>query len=108
MKTVTTVLCSVSAVLLGASVVAQAPASDVDAHIAAARAAAGLEFRNTFINLCLPTSGRGTVAVGRSTGRGVGQPPDRASWYGRHSRCLGDGGMRDGVQAAVGREVVAD
>jgi metallo-beta-lactamase class B len=81
MKTVTTVLCSVSAVLLGASVVAQAPASDVDAHIAAARAAAGLEFRNTFINLCLPTSGRGTVAVGRSTGSGVGQPPDRASWY---------------------------
>jgi len=93
-----------SAVLLSLVVLAQAPQSDVDAHIAAARAAAGMDFRNTFINLCLPAAGRGgggadqvaagrgaqgQGAAGRGTARGqpaagrggAGQTPDRASWY---------------------------
>src|SRR5690606_29982261 len=47
---------------VGASVLAQAPQQqqdEIDAHIAAARAAAGLDFRNTFLNLCMPAGGRG-------------------------------------------------
>jgi hypothetical protein len=43
-----------SAVLCSALVIGQAPIEDVDAHVAVARAAAGLDFRNPFINLCLP------------------------------------------------------
>ncbi len=85
------------AVLLGASAMAQTPPSDIDSHIATARAAAGLDFRNTFLNLCLPAGGRGAAgapaaggppAGGRAgqpvPGRGAGgrgQMPDRANWY---------------------------
>ncbi len=43
---------SLFAVLLSAAVLAQAPQAEIDAHVAAARAAAGLDFRNTFFNLC--------------------------------------------------------
>jgi metallo-beta-lactamase class B len=73
-------LCSASLIVLGLTgglVIAQAPASEVDTHVAAARAAAGLDFRNTFLNLCVPASGRGTAGGGR----GAGQSPDRANWY---------------------------
>jgi len=73
MRRASIVMCSLSAVLLGDAVIAQAPAGDVDARIAAARAAAGQDFRNTFINLCLPAAGRGAG--------GGGQTPDRANWY---------------------------
>ena len=62
------------------------------------RAAAGLDFRNTFINLCLPGAppgaGRGAAGRGAPTagdaaaqparGRAAGgapQTPDRATWY---------------------------
>jgi metallo-beta-lactamase class B len=85
----------------GAILAAQAGSGDVDAHVAAARAAAGLDFRNTFINLCLPsgppagrglagpppgTAGRGGAPAGRgrAAGRGAGQAPqtpDRSTWY---------------------------
>jgi metallo-beta-lactamase class B len=72
-----------AALLLGTSLAAQAPTRDVDSHIAAARTAAGLEFRNTFINLCLGSTPPGG---GRGGGRGApggGAPatPDRAGWY---------------------------
>jgi metallo-beta-lactamase class B len=85
---------------------AQAPPSEVDAHIAAARAAAGQEHRATFVNLCLPANapggGRGGAARGGGGGgggaaraggaapggagagrAGGGAPatPDRAGWY---------------------------
>ena len=78
---------------------AQAPASEVDAHIAAARAAAGQDYRATFVNLCLPAGGGGRGAAGRGAGApaaagrggaGRGGPaaggtapatPDRAGWY---------------------------
>jgi metallo-beta-lactamase class B len=79
------VCCSV--MLICAAVAAQAPQSEIDTHIAAARAAAGMEFRNTFINLCLPATGRGggRGAAGRGApargAGGGGQTPDRANWY---------------------------
>ena len=78
---------------------AQAPAGEVDAHIAAARAAAGQDYRATFVNLCLPAGGGGRGAAGRGAGApaaagrggaGRGGPaagaaapatPDRAGWY---------------------------
>jgi metallo-beta-lactamase class B len=100
---------SISAVVLGTALAAQAPSQNaVDAHMAAGRSAAGMEFRNTFINLCLPSAGRGGVAgrgvpaaargrggaataagpagaPGRAGGAGRagggGQAPDRANWY---------------------------
>jgi metallo-beta-lactamase class B len=65
---------------------AQAPTSEMDAHIATARAAAGQEYRATFVNLCLPANppGGGRGAAGRGgPGRGGGAPatPDRSGWY---------------------------
>src|SRR5947208_3371214 len=107
MKRASVVLDLFTAMLLGAGVIAQAPSSEIDTHIASARAAAGMDFRNTFVNLCLPAAGRGapgggvpqraaaagaagTSAAARGTavqgaaGRGAGgaaQTPDRANWY---------------------------
>jgi metallo-beta-lactamase class B len=83
----TLLLIGAAALLLGTTLAAQAPTRDVDSHIAAARTAAGQDYRNTFINLCLgstpPGGGRG--GAGRGAGRG-GAPaapatPDRAGWY---------------------------
>jgi len=84
-----------AAALAGATLSAQAPAGEVDARINAARAAAGLEYRATFVNLCFaganpglanpavaraggaaPATGRGAAA-----GRGPATTPDRATWY---------------------------
>jgi metallo-beta-lactamase class B len=78
---------SMFAVFLTAAVMAQAPPSEVDVHVAAARAAAGLDFRNTFINLCLPATApvAPAGAAGRGpAGRGAGggpQTPNRSTWY---------------------------
>jgi hypothetical protein len=44
------------AVLVAAALSAQTPASEIDAHIGAAKAAAALEYRATFVNLCLPSA----------------------------------------------------
>src|SRR5436190_5560761 len=57
MKRICVLMASVAVVAFGAAGIAQAPASEIDAHVAAARAAAGLDFRNTFINLCLAAGG---------------------------------------------------
>jgi metallo-beta-lactamase class B len=74
------------ATLPGAGALAQAPqAGEIDAHVAAARAAAGQDYRATFVNLCLPgvppaaAAGRG--AAGRGAVAGGPQVPDRANWY---------------------------
>lgn len=63
----------------------QTPA-EIDSHIATAKAAAGLDFRGTFVNLCLPGAAPG--GAGGGTGRGGGRgsaaapaTPDRAGWY---------------------------
>jgi metallo-beta-lactamase class B len=73
----------------GTAILAQAPSSQIDAHIAAARTAAGQDYRGTLVNLCLPSAppggGRGAGAAGRgAAGRGAPgapQTPDRANWY---------------------------
>ena len=86
-----------AAVLAGLALSAQAPVTEMDAHIAAAKAAAGLDYRATFVNLCLPganpalanpAAGRagGAGAAGErgargGGGRGAGATPDRATWY---------------------------
>ena len=59
---------------------AQAPESEIDAHIDAAKKAAGLDYRATFVNLCFPTplpgGPRGAAALL------VPRPaPDRGTWY---------------------------
>lgn len=89
---------------LGASLLGQAPATEVETHMAAARAAMGMEFRNTFLNLCLPPGGgraanagpgrsaipgragqagpaRGAAPAAGARGGGAPQTPDRANWY---------------------------
>ena len=89
------VFASFPAALLVAVGIAQAPQGEIDTHIALARAAAGLDFRNTFVNLCLAGAGRGAgrgaagqgvaaAAAGEAArGRGAGAPqtPDRTTWY---------------------------
>jgi metallo-beta-lactamase class B len=81
---------SASLLLLGSMAMAQAPSSEVDAHIAAARAAAGMDYRNTLLNLCPlfpPPAGRGGAGRGPAGARGalpltaVRPTPDRATWY---------------------------
>ena len=77
---------SLSALLLVTVAVAQAPVSEVDTHVATAKAAAGQDYRGTFINLCLPSApGGGRGGGGRgAAGRGAAATPatpDRAGWY---------------------------
>jgi metallo-beta-lactamase class B len=86
---------------------AQAPPDGIDAHINAAKSAAGLDYRATFVNLCFtganpglanpavaraggaaPGGGRdaaggrdGGGGRGAAGGRGAGGTPDRATWY---------------------------
>ena len=69
------------ATLPGAGALAQSPqAGEIDAHVAAARAAAGQDYRATFVNLCLP-SVPPPAAAGRGAVAGGPQVPDRANWY---------------------------
>jgi metallo-beta-lactamase class B len=70
------------AVLLGTTVLAQTPSEQIDSHIAAARAAAGQDYRATFVNLCLPSPPRGS-GPGPARGGAAAPPatPDRATWY---------------------------
>jgi metallo-beta-lactamase class B len=70
-----------------------AVASQIDTHIAAARAAAGQDYRATLVNLCLPSAppargaARGAPDGRGGAGRGAAAPgstpaiPDRANWY---------------------------
>jgi metallo-beta-lactamase class B len=67
---------------------AQAPPSEIDAHIAAARAAAGRDYLPTFANICFSGlgrggGGRGAVGRGAAAGRGGGPAatPDPSGWY---------------------------
>ena len=84
------ILCGVlGAALASITLSAQAPTSEMDAHISAARAAAGLDYRATFVNLCFSGANPGLAnpAVARAGGRGAAggrgpaATPDRATWY---------------------------
>ena len=70
------------AVLVMCTAALAQPSGDMDSHIAAARAAAGLDFRGTFVNLCLPGASPGGArgAVGRGAA-GAPVTPDRTGWY---------------------------
>ncbi len=76
-----------AAVLLAATVSAQSPSNQIDAHVAAAKAAAGLDYRATFVNLCFPGANPALAnpaagrAGGAARGAGPGAAPDRATWY---------------------------
>src|SRR6185503_15244385 len=82
MKRAPVVIAVLSAVLLGAAALAQAPLSQIDTHIVTAKTAAGQDYRGTFVNLCLPSAPRGGGAGrGAAGGGGAPQTPDRATWY---------------------------
>jgi metallo-beta-lactamase class B len=86
MKRTLVMICSLSAMILSASALAQVSSSQIDTHIAAARAAAGQDYRATLVNLCLPSGsparGQGAAAGRGAAGRGgAPQTPDRANWY---------------------------
>lgn len=84
----------VGATLVGTSLSGQAPVSEIDAHINAAKGAAGLDYRATFANLCFPganpglanpavarAGGAGPAGAGGAGGRGPAATPDRTTWY---------------------------
>jgi metallo-beta-lactamase class B len=85
----TRILIGSSLLLLSVVASGQTPTSEIDAHIATARVAAGQDYRATFVNLCQPggaapagargAGGRGNA--GRGGGGGAGATPDRAGWY---------------------------
>lgn len=74
MKAVLAVVGSVVAAVVGVGVSAQAPQAEIDTHMAAARAAAGMEYRNTFLNLCLPAGGGAAPGRGGAGRSGPGAP----------------------------------
>jgi metallo-beta-lactamase class B len=62
------------------SAVGQVPASDIESHIAAAKTAAGLDYRATFVNLCFPSPPPGGARG--AAGLLVPRPaPERGIWY---------------------------
>src|SRR4030095_2034781 len=76
------VLSSLLVTLLGSAVETQAPpASEIDAHVAAARTAAGQDYRATFVNLCLPSAPPAGRAGGGGAAPAPPPTPDRANWY---------------------------
>jgi metallo-beta-lactamase class B len=100
-------LFAVLATGLTGAISAQVSVSEIDMHINTAKAAAGQDYRATFVNLCFPGGNPGAAARaggaappaggraaapaggraaapagGRAAGgRGAGGTPDRANWY---------------------------
>ena len=83
---------SLFAVLMSAAVMAQAPQDEIDAHVAAARAAAGLDFRNTFVNLC-PIGAAPRPLAGPARRPPV-SPPAAVGLAGRRQRPIAPRGPR--------------
>jgi len=85
MKIYPSIIFPAAVLALCTAALAQTP-SEMDSHISAAKAAAGQDFRGTFVNLCLPGAApggaRGDGRGGAPRGAG-GAPatPDRAGWY---------------------------
>jgi len=86
-----------SVLILGISTLAQTPPNEVETHIATAKAAAGQDYRGTFVNLCLPGAapgggargagaapgggGRGAAPAARGAAAAAPATPDRAGLY---------------------------
>ena len=81
MKHTPIAIASLSAMLLATAALAQAPSSQIDTHVLAAKTAAGQDYRATFVNLCLPSAPPGGGAGPAGRGAGAPQTPDRANWY---------------------------
>jgi metallo-beta-lactamase class B len=65
---------------VNSAAIGQSASEQVDVHIAAAKTAAGLDYRSTFINLCFPSPPPG----GPRGAAALLQPrpaPDRGTWY---------------------------
>ena len=71
---------SVAALTLSTAALGQNSSDEIDAHITAAKMAAGLDYRATFVNLCFPSPppGGGRGAAGLLVPRPA---PDRGIWY---------------------------
>jgi hypothetical protein len=94
-----------SVLLVGTAAMAQVPASEIDTHIATAKAAAREDYRGTFVNLCLPGAapgGRGAATRGGADAapRGGGGAAARG---GADAAARGGGGAaaRGGADAAA-------
>lgn len=96
MKRVPVLLGSLTALLATAPAGAQSQPSEVDIHVANARAAAGQDFRNTFINLCIPNTPR----PGGGGGFGGGAPGGAGGPGGAPGGAGGPGGAPGGPGAA--------
>src|SRR5262245_29147312 len=83
MNRLSVVILSVTSMLSSAAVAsAQTPSSEIDAHVAAAKSAAGLDYRATFVNLCVPNAPPAAGAAGRGAApAGAPQVPERNNWY---------------------------
>jgi len=80
MRIHTVLMSSFAAVILCAAASAQTATSEIDSHIATAKAAAGQDFRGTFVNLCLPGGFR--PPRGGAASLLTPRPaPDRGIWY---------------------------
>ena len=88
--------------LAGTASAAQAPVSDVDAHVATARAAAGQDYRATFVNLCLPGGGgRGAAGRGAQAAPAAGRGAQGAPAAGRGAQGAAAGGRAAGAAPAT-------
>jgi len=67
--------------LAAAGMLAQTVPNTVDAHIAAAKAAAGTEHTNTFNSLCMATEERASSNPAPRANATPPPPPDRAKWH---------------------------
>src|ERR1044072_7073090 len=81
------IIFSAAILVLCTAALAQTP-REMDTHIAAAKAAAGQDFRGTFVNLCLPAAAPGGAGGARGAAPGGGRghaaapaTPERAGWY---------------------------
>ena len=82
MKTHLRAACAIAAILAAAGASAQTapPGSDasIDAHLEAAKTAAGVDFKGSLGALCLPSPPR---AANTDPTRAPARTPDRATWY---------------------------
>jgi hypothetical protein len=77
----TTIAFGIAFSCMAAGLLAQTIPNTVDAHIAAARAAAGTDHVAVFNSLCMATEERASFEPCADAGRDAGSVPDRAKWH---------------------------